>query len=235
MGKSVKMKHTGWTGRIDYVHDDGRERGREWFNVTKHDEGYRVIRAHCVMDDTEILRDVTHTMTHEFKPVETYVRLEVKGQHRGSGWFNFEGEDATCHSWMTEHGHVTQKIKVPGGVKSFGPHPVLCDCFHTAMYDHSSSQKIQNFSGILHSSPEPDGSSGPMMGQWEFGIEFMGEESVTVPAGTFDTLKYRYHLDNYGWPPEDVWVMPGSRQLVKIRWDVLKTTYVLAELNGTPQ
>ena len=66
-------------------------------------------------------------------------------------------------------------------------------------------------------------------------FEFMGEESVTVPAGTIDTLKYRYHLDNYGWPPEDVWVMPGSRQLVKIRWDVLKTTYVLAELNGTPQ
>jgi hypothetical protein len=103
------------------------------------------------------------------------------------------------------------------------------------MYDHSNSQKIQNFSGILHSSPEPDGSTGPMIGQWEFGIEFMGEESVTVPAGTFATLKYRYHLDNYGWPPEDVWVMPGSRQLVKIRWDVLKTTYVLAELNGTPQ
>ena len=52
------------------------------------------------MDDTEILRDVTHSMTHEFLPVETYVRLEVKGIHEGSGWFNFEGEDATCHSWM---------------------------------------------------------------------------------------------------------------------------------------
>ena len=92
------MKHVGWSGRIDYIHDDGRERGREWFNVTKHEEGYSVVRSHCEMDDTEILRDVTHSMTHEFLPVETYVRLEVKGIHVGSGWFNFEGEDATCHS-----------------------------------------------------------------------------------------------------------------------------------------
>ena len=48
-------------------------------------------------------------------------------------------------------------------------------------------------------------------------------------------LHFRYHLDHYGWAPEEVWVMPGSYQLVKIYWDVLKTSYVLAELNGDPR
>ncbi len=228
------MGHKKWFGRIDYIHDDGHERGREWFTVTKHDEGLRVVRSHCEMDDTEILRDVTFTLTQDFKPVEAYVRLVVKGKHKGSAWFTFEGDEANCESWMSEGGRVSQKIIVPGGVASFGPHPVLCDCFHSALFDHSSKVKIQPVERILHSSPEPDGSSGPMLGKWKFGIEFIGEERVTVPAGTFDTLHYQFNLENYGWPPEDIWVLPGSRQFVKIRWDVLKTTYVLAELVGKP-
>ena len=28
------MEHHSWSGRIDYVHDDRGERGREWFTVT---------------------------------------------------------------------------------------------------------------------------------------------------------------------------------------------------------
>ena len=42
------MKHTGWTGRIDYVHDDGRERGREWFG--------RGIYTTAIGDFTEAIR-----------------------------------------------------------------------------------------------------------------------------------------------------------------------------------
>ncbi len=228
------MEHQSWSGRIDYIHDDGRHRGREWFTVTKHQEGFRVARAMCEMDDTEILRDVTFTMAEDFRPVESYIRLVVRGKHRGSAWFTFEGEEAKCESWMTGLGRVSQTLAVPGGAASFGSHPVLCDCFHSALYDHSNPVKIQPIAQILNSSLEPDGSTGPMLGQWAISMEFIGEESVTVPAGTFDTHHYRFHLDNYGWAPEDIWVMPGSRQLVKIRWDVLKTTYVLAELSGTP-
>ncbi len=228
------MEHSTWSGRIDYIHDTGRQRGREWFTVTKHSEGFRVVRAMCEMDDSEILRDVTFTLTEDFKPVEAYVRIVVKGKHKGSAWFTFEGEEAKCESWMSGLGRVTQKIIVPGGVASFGPHPVLCDCFHTALFDHKSSQKIQAVERILHSSPEPDGASGPMLGRWEFGIEFIGPETITVPAGTFDTHHYQFNLENYGWKPEDIWVLPGSRQFVQIRWDVLETTYVLAELKGAP-
>ena len=228
------LEHNTWSGRINYIHDDGHERGREWFTVTTHQEGYRVVRAMCEMDDSQILRDVTFTLADDFKPVETYVRLVKAGKYKGSAWFTFEGDEAKCESWMTDLGRVSQKITVAGGVASFGPHPVLCDCFHTALYDHSNPLKIQPVERILHSSPEPDGSTGPMLGRWEFGVEYVGEERISVPAGEFDTLHYRFNLENYGWPPEDIWVLPGSRQFVKIPWDVLKTTYVLAELNGVP-
>jgi len=70
---------------------------------------------------------------------------------------------------------------------------------------------------------------------WQQYMSAHGWEQITVPAGTFLTLHFRYHLDHYGWAPEEGWVMPGSYQLVKIYWDVLKTSYVLAELNGDPR
>ena len=144
------LEHNTWSGRINYIHDDGHERGREWFTVTTHQEGYRVVRAMCEMDDSQILRDVTFTLADDFKPVETYVRLVKAGKYKGSAWFTFEGDEAKCESWMTDLGRVSQKITVAGGVASFGPHPVLCDCFHTALYDHSNPLKIQPVERILH-------------------------------------------------------------------------------------
>jgi hypothetical protein len=218
------MEHHAWSGRVDYIHDERGERGREWFTVTTHEDGRRVVRARCEMDDTEILRDVTFTM-RGFEPEEAYVRLVVKGND----------VEARCESLISGGGRISQVVKTHGRTRSFGPHPVVCDCFHTSLYDPSLEEPVQRFSGILNSSLEPDGSSGPMIGEWEFGIELVGEERITVPAGTFDTLHYRFHLDNAGWEPEELWVLPGSRQLVKIYWSVLKTTYVLAELDGDPR
>ena len=227
------MEHHSWSGRIDYVHDDRGERGREWFTVSTHNDGHRVVRAICEMDDSEILRDVTYSMngfTHE----EAYIRIVIKGQHEGSGWFTFEENQARCEAMINGGGRVSQVMKTPRRAASFGAHPVLCDCLHASLYDLKKGGR-QKMTNILNSSHSPDGSTGPMLGEWEFDIELVGEEKITVPAGTFDTLHFRYHLDHYGWAPEEVWVMPGSYQLVKIYWDVLKTSYVLAELNGDPR
>jgi hypothetical protein len=185
------------------------------------------------MDDSEILRDVTYSM-NGFTPEEAYIRIVIKGQHEGSGWFTFEENQARCEAMINGGGRVSQVMKTPRRAASFGAHPVLCDCLHASLYDLKKGGR-QKMTNILNSSHSPDGSTGPMLGEWEFDIELVGEEKITVPAGTFDTLHFRYHLDHYGWAPEEVWVIPGSYQLVKIYWDVLKTSYVLAELNGDPR
>ena len=208
------MEHHSWSGRIDYVHDDRGERGREWFTVSTHNDGHRVVRAICEMDDSEILRDVTYSM-NGFTPEEAYIRIVIKGQHEGSGWFTFEENEARCEAMINGGGRVSQVMKTPRRAASFGAHPVLCDCLHASLYDLKKGGR-QKMTNILNSSHSPDGSTGPMLGEWEFDIELVGEEKITVPAGTFDTLHFRYHLDHYGWAPEEVWVMPGSYQLVKI-------------------
>ncbi len=228
------MEHHTWSGRIDYIHDEVGERGREFFTVTTHQDGRRVIRARCEIDDSEILRDVTYAM-EGFTPEEAYIRVVIKGQLKGSAWFTFADGQSNCEALMTDAGRVSQTVKTDGWGSGFIAHPVLCDCFLASLHHEADATQIQWITGVLTSSHSPDGSTGPMLGQMELGMELIGDEEITVPAGTFMTRHYRYHLDHRGQAPAELWVMPGSNQLVKIYWSVLKSSYVLAELNGDPR
>ena len=59
--------------------------------------------------------------------------------------------------------------------------------------------------------------------------ERLGPETITVPAGTFDTVRYRFSPD--GLEAEDVWVLPDDWTLVRSSWGRYTTTYELAELD----
>ena len=58
---------------------------------------------------------------------------------------------------------------------------------------------------------------------------YMGKEDVSVPAGTFESDHFRFHLEDA--PPEDLWCYSEDLIFIKIRWDVFKTTYELVELD----
>ena len=121
------MEQHAWSGRIDYIHDERGERGREWFTVTTHQDGHRVVRARCEMDDTEIMRDVTYSM-NGFTPEEAYIRIVIKGKHEGSGWFTFDENEAHCEAMIAGGGRVSQTMKTPGPAASFSP-PTSFDRF----------------------------------------------------------------------------------------------------------
>ena len=63
----------------------------------------------------------------------------------------------------------------------------------------------------------------------EFRIEHVGPETVTVEAGTFETEHFRFLLGEES-IPEDIWCIPGDLIIVKVRFDVMGTTYELVEL-----
>jgi len=71
------MNHRSYRGRVDYIHDDIGERGREWFSVTVQPDGMRTLRSQCEMDDTRILRDVIYTVDGQWRPIDSYVRITV--------------------------------------------------------------------------------------------------------------------------------------------------------------
>jgi hypothetical protein len=222
------MEHQNYRGKIIYRGDSVGERGREWFSVTRHRNGDRTLRAMCEIDDTQVLRDVVYTANAAWQPLDAFVRLTVRDEFMGSGWFRFSERLAECETWMAEGGRVSQRFELERRVPFFGVHPVAADCWCLGGFDLSKPQKIQTLQGGMMSSPLPNGASGPILSRFDLTIEYLGEEEVSVPAGTFPTRHFRFLLHDT--PAEDLWCYGDDLIFVKIRWDLLKTTYELVEL-----
>jgi hypothetical protein len=62
---------------------------------------------------------------------------------------------------------------------------------------------------MMLTSPDHRGATGPLLFAAGWGLEFVGRERITVAAGSFDALHFRY-VDTAGQlpeehPPYDVW------------------------------
>lgn len=222
------MEHLTYRGKIIYTGDQVGERGREWFTVTKHRNGDRTMRAMCEIDDSKVLRDVVYTVNERWQPRDAFVRLTVNEDFMGSGWFRFTPDQAECETFMAEGGRVSQKIALAQPVPFFGLHPVAADCWCLGGFDAASGEKIQLLRGGMMSSQLSNGASGPMLSPFDLKVEYLGQEAVTVPAGTFQTDHFRFVLNDR--PAEELWCCGEDLLFVKIRWDHLATTYELVEL-----
>jgi hypothetical protein len=230
-----------YSGTIAYVGDgEVGERGRERFHVTVHDNGDRTINARCEIDDAQVVRDVVYSVDGDWKPIDAFIRLNVKGRFMGSGWFHFTDQQAECETFMAEGGRVSQSMSRAANTQaehavSFGAHPVACDVWHLGVHqpveandDKTAEDRKVRIHTAFMSSLLPNGASGPMLSTMTFGVEQLDDEILTVRAGTFPTHHYRYIFDD-GHPDEHVWYTTQDRVLVKIRWDLLSTTYELVE------
>lgn len=232
-----------YRGRISYVHDgDGStpgpyERGREWITVSVAPDGARTLIARCEMDDSQLERHVIYAVDPQWRPIDASIRLAAAGAFVGTGWFRFDDAMAECETFMADGGRVSQRLSRQTGpamrATSFGAHPVSCDVWHLGGYRPTGEPRPPARHTAFMSSRLPNGASGPMLATMSYGVEEMGVEEVTVPAGTFACHHYRYVFDD-GHPDEHVWYTGDDLILVKLRWDLLRTTYVLTELDGDP-
>ncbi len=221
-----------FAGRILYRHDTGAEHGREAFTVSILTGGERTVRAMCEMDDERLLRDVVYTVDMAWRPLDAFVRLSREGQFVGSSWFHFGDRLLECEGMTAAGGRFHQAIEVARRPPVFAPHPLVCDGWQAAAVDHTRPERRQAPVGATNSSPAHDGGTGPMIGLTDKHIEFAGEGTRTVRAGTFAVRRYRIIPERQDWPPLDIEVTPRDLQLVRLRWDLLQSTYELAELNG---
>lgn len=202
------------TGEISYTsnqeHRRGAERGRESFRIDIHPKGCRTIAAHSEIDDEPaVVRDVNLRVDAKGRPQESFVRIAVGGVFRGSGWFRFEKGEAECEAFTTAEGRVRQTMRFDGHLPAFGNHAIINDGFVLSAYDLQSGPGVQVIEGMLLSSPDHRGATGPMLFSIDLALEFAGTETITVAAGTFDALHFRI-VDVPGMPlahPEyDLWV-----------------------------
>lgn len=222
------MQHTTQRGKILYLRE-GQETGREWFTITKHTTGHRTLRAHCEMDDHELLRDVTYSVGEDWKPRDAFVRLSLHDQFVGSSWFRFGERQVECEGFTVKEGRFSQHFDIATRAPSFGAHPICCDVWHLTQFDRRGP-KQQILKGAVMSSPLPDGGSGPMIGIKDLNILYFGPETITVPAGTFTAEHFQFVLSGEHPGNEDVWFLLPDYIPLKIGYPIYNSTYELAEL-----
>lgn len=222
------MRHRTVRGRLAYLGPTGSERGREWFHVTLAADGTRTMRTVSEIDDSQILRDVTLTVDQEWRPQESHVRVTVADAFVGSGWFTFDEEGASAEVHGPAHGRLSQRVGTRHRAPMFGAHQVAGDGWQAGLLA-AGDPGPRRVEGILLSSALPNGASGPLLATTAMVAERLGVEEVTTPAGTFETVHFRFTPD--GLESEDVWVLPEDNTLVRSVWPHYETTYELVELD----
>jgi hypothetical protein len=236
------MKYKTLRGTISYTSAQperlGQERGREYFMITDQADGVRVVHVHCEIDDEpSVIRDVVMSLDREYYPIDCSVRLTVGGRHEGTGQMHFANTRAECDTVSRRDGHITQRIDLTERVRWLGAHPICGDALCLRIFDLKGPAH-QFFPHLMVTSPDHRGATGPMLFALGLGLEFVGRESVTVAAGTFDALHFRF-VDTAGQlpeehPPYDVWCTDDGNYIF-LKASVsgyMQTRYELTELVG---
>lgn len=201
------MKHRTIRGTIEYTSKKpermDQQRGREYFSITRQHDGKRVLQAHCEIDDEpNVIRDVVLAINEDASPIDCSVRLTVGDKYEGSGWMRFANGYVECESHNQRDGRISQKVETQGKVKWLQAHPIVGDALLMQIYDLSQGPGKHFFSDLFLTSPDHRGATGPLLFKTGFGIRYVGEETITVKAGTFNARHFQV-VDTAGNLPEE--------------------------------
>lgn len=195
------MQHRTVRGRIRYTSKKPEmldaERGREWFTFTHHADGSLVMRAQCEIEEPSptVLRDVIYGIGPDGRPRNLHVHLTVGDSFMGSGWFNFthhaDGGTIECESAGPSIGRLSQRIDFAGALDGFGTHPIVGDGYLTRCMDLARGPHRRTIR-VYVPSPDHRGATPPIAAEVTIDLEYLGDETVTVEAGTFACRKFAF-------------------------------------------
>ncbi len=227
------MPHRSYIGEIAYLHNSGHEEGREHFHITVQPSGARTLVAHCEMYNDRLIRDVSYSLDAQWRPEECYVRLTIDAEVQGSALFRFFDRVIECDAITRRQGRISQRLPVPERIPSFGAHPVCCDTWHSKIGDlRRGGQRSVMLRNVCLSSALPNGGSGPVASLCDVSVDWVGEQQLTTPAGTFSTqhFKNRGLFDGGDRPPVEIWAATEDFIPVRAQWALLTQTYELVAL-----
>jgi hypothetical protein len=240
----MAMKHRTIRGEILYTSHKpeiyGQVRGREFFTWTHHTDGRRTMRALCEIEEPEptVLRDITFSLDANDRPTDCFVRLTVGDRFMGAGLFRIGEDFVECESFGPTLGRLSQRVPIDGPFDGFGTHPIAGDAYISKCLDLSKGPHQRQIRAFLPSS-DHRGATPPMIAQSRIELEYVGEETVTVTAGTFDCRHYRFTDEKGGMatdkgahPDYDMWVTADD-DAIFVKGGVggyMKTWYELVKL-----
>lgn len=187
-----------------------QERGREYFSLTVQQDQCQVLHAHCEIDDEPaVIRDIVLSLNPESYPLDCHCRLTVGHKFEGSGWFKFSENKAQCETFNQRDGRISQSIDLERPIRWLGTHPIVADGMGCKAFDLKQGLGKQLFKDMALTSPDHRGATGPMLFTLGYGLEYLGEKTITVPAGTFDCHHFSFTDTAEGLPEEhpkyEVW------------------------------
>lgn len=202
------MGHQIIRGTISYLSRQAERmnavRGREHFILTKQADGLSILHAHCEIDDApNVIRDVSASFeTATMRPQDGYVRISVGDIYEGSGWFRFTDDRASCHVFNKDSGAESTHLNIEVPTPWFGHHAIINDGFLSRFFPLTAKPGKLRMENVMMSSPDHRGATGPMLFPLSFGVIYVGDETVTVGAGTFKARKFEIVDTAEGLPEE---------------------------------
>ncbi|MBT0671397.1 hypothetical protein HT136_23790 [Novosphingobium profundi] len=239
------QKHRTISGKIQYTSRKegrvGEERGRETFMWTHHSDGKKTLRAHCEIDepDPTVMRDIVYSLDENDRPMDCMVRLTVGDEFMGAGLFIIGEDTVECESYGPSIGRISQTMPINGPFDGFGTHPIVADAYITRKIDVSLGAHNRKFRCFLPS-PDHRGATPPIIAESNLYLGYVGEETVTVGAGTFHCRKFEFTdpdagmvgVSGHAHPPYEMWVTADD-DAIFVQGGVggyMQTWYELVEL-----
>ena len=197
-----------WRGRIAYTSRQpermGAERGREHFTLTEQPDGISVLHAHTEIDDApSVTRDVVASFdTATLAPVDGFQRLSVGGAFEGSGSFRFDGSAVRFDGVNASLGARNETVALDRTAPWFGHHAIVNDGFLGRLFPLDAAPGKRRVEGAVMSSPDHRGATGPEVFPLSFGLVYVGDERVTVGAGTYHARIFEITDTAQGLPEE---------------------------------
>lgn len=208
------------TGIFEYRKiSSGKVTGGETFTLTVHSDGTRTIQARNRSDNYDLQRHVTHRVDQNFRPLETTAVYYILGEWRGTGFFAVNGDTLEAFVKSPE-GMVRQTLKVPEHF-SLVPHPLSTNAWHGWYYDRAKGGQQTSIWYNLEAGAQGESS---MLGELSSNdLEFLGEEQLTTPAGTFS-------VDHWKTGTVDYYTTGPDALMVKFVWAATDNVYELVQL-----
>ena len=183
---------------------DKRFRGTEEWRIFVHPDGSRTMILSKDFVAANALQIMTAHVDQDFRPIDVFATYWVPDGYRGSIRVALDGSKLRAVS-EAPTGSNTEEISVPDEV-SVVTHGESMNGWYLAQGERDAEGTHKATYYIL--GPTRDGSDMVRGSLGPATFQYLGEETITVPAGTFETE--RYLLTNI-----EMWITGEDRILVK--------------------
>lgn len=222
------MSYSSLRGVMHYVTDELGPTGREQLNITRHNDGRRILRAQCEMYDRGLMRNVTLVVDDQWRPRSAHVQLQLDNGYHGECHYVFEANRVWLQGQHGGNAPFRESLEQPRPA-TFGSHSVQNDAWMYGAFDRVRGPSARAaLKDVPITSRKPDGSDGPAWHLSRHEHLYLGEEQVQTEAGSFMTRHYEFLLKDR--PSIHYWVTGPDYLLVRARWDLLKQSYELVSL-----